>query len=175
MSSHIQNLIRVINSKHLRREGVSNDFLCNMIKCMNITSANFTGVHSPQEWAVPSNGEQLTPYYSVINIKMKNHVGHFIVLITFREYFLYLDPFGLPPITQELKNKTDHKPLFFNIKCIQSANSSYCGLYCLFFIASIFCKTDDQLKYYKFADNDSDSLNESRCLEYLYLLFSQWS
>lgn len=79
------------------------------------------------------------PYFTIIsNLSQENEKGtHFICIIVFPDYVLYIDPSGMPCFNSHLIAFLKHleKPLFENTKQVQHINSVYCSFFCMTFVA----------------------------------------
>ena len=73
----------------------------------------------------------------ICNLSEADRPGsHFISIICLPNYALYLDSLGLPCRTTSIAEflRDLKKPIFYNVRQVQSASSDACGLYCMLFI-----------------------------------------
>jgi hypothetical protein len=76
--------------------------------------------------------------FSIIcNLSPVTSIGtHFITIICFPTYVLYIDSFGFPSMSENISSflLKLNKPIFYNRKQLQDFNSNFCGYYTAMFI-----------------------------------------
>lgn len=97
------------------------------------TCSDFQGVFSSDTLPSP----QRSQFSLVCNLSKVDEPGsHFISIISFPNFVLYLDSLGLPCTVSSIKEflRQLGKPTFHNSLQVQDVSSDFCGLYCILFI-----------------------------------------
>ena len=104
----------------------------------------------------------------------KQPTGHFVTVIGCPEYTLYIDPFGLPCIQENVRDFLFKRqlPVYYSSSVIQESMSVFCGLYCLLFISYFYQWPRWNLKFE--TDTKKLKMNDDLCLYYLNKLFSSY-
>lgn len=100
----------------------------------SLTKPIFVGVFPSNH--IPNNFySTLKDKCVVFNFDENDEPGsHWVVMYkTATQYIEYFDPYGLPPIHEHIYEKAKGK-IRYNIKQLQSNESVFCGLYCLYFV-----------------------------------------
>ena len=122
-------------SWHLNDSGMSDIVMKDLLQMSSISN-RFRGIHhvhhldkiklSPS--TIAKDGASF-----IVNIG-----SHFVALIIFPTYVLYIDSFGIPirnaRISQFLHTNFPHHQVYSNRTQLQSIDSSHCGLYATLFI-----------------------------------------
>jgi len=173
-SGKCEELVTFMNSDHVTNSGISHSFLNAMVNCFPPEiKSNFEGVFPMDK--IPISLLHKTNWACILNLSAKSQLdagqpGHFVTLICMRNYVLYLDPIGLYFIPSELLSYLEKMklPIFANISSIQSNDSKFCGLYCLFFLLYILGgKNRNEVPQVNFSPGDFDRKNDLRCVDYI--------
>ena len=155
---------------HVRKSGLSHSFIRCLIESMPGIGDDFAGVYILDE--LPDFANKKSCWSCIVNLITRSESssgmsGHFVAIIKKEDYYLYLDPYGLPAMHADTRRLLKNKPVFYNKKCIQSIRSTHCGLFCILFIARLHCGAKMDSSAYFFSENDNDNKNDSRCFNYL--------
>ena len=175
---------------HLQKNGLSQKFLNALAHCFPKTLLpNFAGVYNISQANYRLLNKGMGQEYScILNLctdkdVSDGKVGHYVGIIKNKKYTLYLDPFGLPVLRNDvakimLASKGEGR-FFYNRKRVQSANSSFCGLYALLFLLKMheneyLRSKNKRAKNLIFAEDDAGGKNDERCVEYLIELVQNY-
>ena len=174
----INTLNKYMNNMHVQKAGISHQFLKALIHCFPPQKINnFQGVFTLSNISqILSILKKKDTYCCIFNLCTENEaqmgtVGHYVAFVKKKKYALYLDPYGLPVLHDSAKfiisRLCENVPLYYNKKCVQSINSTHCGMYVLLFI--LCTNSNGRIKQkIVFSDENTDGKNDSRCMEYLY-------
>jgi hypothetical protein len=127
---------------------------------------NFKGVFSCDN--IPQHFAKLDQFSIICNFAKENETGsHFVSIIAFKEYVLYIDSFGIPcfnPSLQLFLSKT-LRPIMFNTIQIQDFTSNFCGFYCILFVLHFNAQVRTKMT---FSNNLPE--NDAICLKYIKTL-----
>lgn len=152
-------------------DGLSNNFIDSIL----ISRARyFRGVYSANNISPSLSQENV---FSIIcNLDEFGEKGsHFVTIICFPKFVLYIDSFGLPCLVKTINIflKTLNRPIFFNETQIQSNNSNYCGFFTMLFVLYfdlIFTEKTPK----KIVFNLSDlSMNDNICVKEIKHILSE--
>lgn len=108
-------------------------------------------------------------YSIVVNLQPSVQInqfqsGHFVAIVAKKNYILYLDPFALPCIQNDvvLFLKSDLRPIYFNTTRIQDFFSVFCPMYCILFVTYF-----DSEREWKMRFETNLKKNEKICVRYL--------
>ena len=143
-------------------EGLSNILIDDILKSCDTYKGCFSNDNIP-------NILQKEPQFSIIcNLDSKYEKGsHFICIISFPNFVLYIDPIGLPCFTAPIKEflHSLNKPVFENVKQIQHMNSNFCSFYCMLFVS--YFNTDKSTREKMFFNSKNLFENDKICVQYL--------
>jgi hypothetical protein len=129
---------------------LSNIFLEKILK----HCSSFVGVYSCNN--IPPELTNRDKFSIICNLSPVSSIGsHFISIITFPTYVLYIDSFGVPSISHEISQfllKID-KPIFYNMKQLQDQKSDFCGYYAAMFVIYFDRKHVVNIKTLSFTSN----------------------
>lgn len=95
-----------------------------------------------------------------------NKGTHFISIICFPRFVIYIDPLGFPCTVETINIflKTLNKPIYFNLTQIQSINSKFCGFFGILFVLH-FDLIFDGKKYKNIVFNTTNLIeNDNICI-----------
>lgn len=100
------------------------------------------------------------------DIQTQTESGHFAAIAAFSTFTLFIDPFGLPCLQEDVRAflKKRGLPCFYNEKQIQPYDSVFCGLFCLLFVLYFHRCPRWNLKFNK---GENVKSNEKLCLKFL--------
>lgn len=142
-------------------EGVSNHYIDSVLRP---TCVNYCGVYSANN--IPLTLKKKNVFSIVCNLSNEGQAGsHFVTILSFPDYVLYIDSLGLPCITKPILNFLSrlNKKVFYNRMQIQSAKSKFCGFYCILFV--LHYDTHSRIKL-NFTQKNL-LLNDKRCINYI--------
>lgn len=142
-------------------EGVSNHYIDSVLKPI---CANYCGVFSANN--IPISLRKKKVFSIVCNLSNEGQAGsHFVTILSFPNYVIYIDSLGLPCIIEPISNFLSrlNKPVFYNTTQIQSAKSKFCGFYCILFVLLYDRKPNIKLSFTR----KNLMLNDERCVEYI--------
>lgn len=139
--------------------------------------SNFQGVFSADtippcllQPSPPPSQQQQRPHFSIVcNLSEVDEPGtHFVTILSFANFVLYLDSLGLPcttpPIAAFLRQL--NKPVFSNRLQIQDATrSNYCGLYCILFILHFSHRCSSDARFFWWKEKHELFRNDAMCLK----------
>lgn len=142
--------------------GISNTFIETFL-ANKVT--NFDGVFSADN--IPKTIASKTYFIIICNQENEGEEGtHFVTIIGFPDYAIYLDSFGLPckilRINQFL-NSLD-RPIYYNDRQIQSHLSNFCGFYCIMYTLYFDKKINGDKVENIFFDSVNLMNNDNSCL-----------
>ena len=109
LDKSLSSLLQHINPLHLKKEGVSQQFLTRIIECFPETTRRFfLGVFMLDQFIQKSKTIKNDQWTCILNLitsaeARQGITGHFVVLLKKNDYFMYLDPFGLPALHESLR------------------------------------------------------------------------
>ena len=146
--------------------GISNHYINSILKP---TCPNFLGVYSSDN--IPLQLLQLQhddTFFIVCNLSRVRESGsHFITIMCFPQYVLYIDSFGLPCTVKEIQSFLSKlkKQIFYNVQRVQAASSSFCGFFCILFVlhfnSLLFATTPAPIMF----DKENLSANDAICIQ----------
>lgn len=145
-------------------EGVSNHYIESILQPV---CKKFCGVFSSN--TIPMQLLDQDTFSIVCNFsKVQEPGSHFVSIISLSDRILYIDSLGLICVVPEIRAFLTKlkKPLFFNTKPIQAANSKFCGFYCILFVLFFEESVPLKLKFRK----DNLLANDALCIKYI----KQW-
>jgi len=151
-----------ITSENIDVDGISSVYIESVV--MPRTKF-FLGVYAADN--LPENfiGEKFT---LICNLDNVGEVGsHFITIIGFPTYVLYLDSLGFSCNVESIKNflRSRHRNVFYNSVQLQDFSSSFCGFYCILY-ALYYDKIFDSIVPEEIKFNTSNLLeNDMMCIE----------
>ena len=113
-------------------------------------SSIFKGTYSAN--TLPQNLKNVSRFSLVCNLSNVNEVGsHFITIIRFKNYVLYIDSLGLPCFNDFINTflASLQIPIYYNNVQIQDEQSLFCSFYAIFFILYFEKKQVIKMKFYK--------------------------
>lgn len=152
---------------HVNEHGLSNEVLDNLMKSSHACNLYFGTF--PFD-SMPSDVCAKKKFVLLVNVGL-----HFVCIFANKNVVLYVDSLGRPSSLKEVQHflRLCARPVFFNMKKIQSTSSTHCGLYaCLFGL--FFCKRENQERVGKMCFEKRNLLkNDQICLKYLKRLLLQ--
>lgn len=156
-------LINDVNTQRVK--GLTNDFITAALN--HHCASTFRGVYSAN--TIPSHLSTIPRFSIVCNLDRNDGPGtHFICIIAFPLYVLYIDPFARPCYKQNICNFLKicgkKREIFFNNQQMQSVFSFSCGFYSIMFILYFHGKHTFKLNLSKtnYAKNDEIILENIR-------------
>ena len=143
-------------------EGISNHDIDSILRP---ACRDYVGVYSANN--IPQEIKDKSTFYFVCNLSNRGEVGsHFVTVLCFTDYVMYIDSLGLPCTNASISKFLAqlNKPLFFNTTQVQDFESKYCGYYCILFVLYYSSKNKPcKLQFTK----GNLLLNDKRCIKYI--------
>lgn len=115
--------------------------MCNrdIARVLRRTCPDFWGVFSADTIPPfpPQQSREARRFSLVCNLSKVDEPGsHFVSIVSFPRYVLYLDSLGLPCTSPHIREflRQLKTPTFYNTLQVQDLSSDFCGLYCILFI-----------------------------------------
>jgi hypothetical protein len=138
--------------------GLTNVYIA---KFLTAHSKNFRGVFSANN----INNRLLTArtFSIVCNLSRHDESGsHFITILAYPKYILYIDSFGLQCFNSDIKKfmKRLDKPIFHSTSQVQALSSNFCGFFCILQVLA----RESKIKV-KFSKNPKN--NDATCIKHI--------
>lgn len=117
---------------------------------------------------IPSQLLKKARFSIIVNLSKRREKGsHYIAIICFPTYVLYIDSFGVPCYVNTISNflKSLNRPIKFNLKQIQHNQSTFCGFFTILYVMY---HEKPVINIYFGAHNLRQ--NDQLCIEYIKLL-----
>ena len=137
----------------------------------NIQISNFLRTHTKFFHGVFSSDNidvklrDLDKFSIICNFSKQDQQGsHFISIISFSNYVLYIDSLGLPCVMTHICNflKSLKKPIYSNTKQIQGDYSKFCGFYCILYVFYF-----DEARNFRITFSNNLENNDKICVKYI--------
>lgn len=146
--------------------GISNFFIDSILKSVK-NNSYYYGVYSANN--IPTHLITKKNFSIISNLSNVGENGsHFITIIAYCNYVLYLDSFGLPCINENIATFLNSlkRPIFYNATQIQDFSSLFCGYYCVLFVLFFNCHKKN--KHLQMHFNNANLLeNDNKCVMYI--------
>lgn len=115
---------------------------------------------------IPSKLSHVSTYGIIVNHSKESAQGsHFVSIISFPTYVLYLDSYALPCMNTDICSFLVglNKSVFYNTTRLQDVSSNHCGFYAMYFVLYFSHKNNVKAKF------RSDDLlkNDDLCTQYI--------
>jgi hypothetical protein len=127
-------------------------------------SRTFQGTFSAD--SIPQKLSVRKRFSIVCNLSNENAIGtHFVTIIAFSHYVLYIDSLGLPCFVRDIAEFLNvlRRPVFYNLMQIQHLDSSFCGFYALLYVLYFETRCKIKLEF----SAEQLLANDTLCVEYI--------
>ena len=142
-------------------EGITNVYIDSILS----QCTYYRGVFSCDN--IPKTLSSIESFAIVCNLSKEDEKGsHFVCIIAFPKYILYIDSFGVPCVEETIKQFLSSlgRPVFYNARVLQSSKSFFCGYFCILFVLY----HENQKTNFKLCFNSDNLLtNDAACVRYI--------